>query len=118
MTIGGVIYGQNDLLTFLPTGQPPKGGNGYIIGGSQLIAAVLNIAAGAQYSPSVIAAISTMNSLLTGINMIMPDGSIKSTPSDPLNSQLISLGDTLDNYNSAVGLNCSEGAGLNTGSGK
>jgi hypothetical protein len=117
MTIGGVTYSQADLLLFLPTGQPPKGGNGYIIGGSQLIAAVLNIAAGAQYSPSVIAAISTMNSLLTGIHMIS-GGTIIGTPSDPLNSQLISLGGTLDNYNSAVGLNCSEGAGLSTGSGK
>jgi hypothetical protein len=117
MTIGGVTYSQADLLNFLPKGQPPAGGNGYIIGGSQLIAAVLNIAAGAQYTQPVIDAISTMNSLLTGINMIS-GGSIIGTPPDPLNSQLISLGGTLDNYNSDVGLNCNEGAGLNTGSGK
>ncbi len=117
MIIGGVTYTQADLLNFLPTGQPPAGGNGYIIGGSQLIAAVLNIAAGAQYTSSVVNSISSFNSLLTGINMIS-GGAIIGTPSDPLNSQLVNLGGIFDNYNSAVGLGCSEGSGLNTGSGK
>ena len=117
MTIGGVTYLQAQLLLFLPTGQPPAGGNGYIIGGSQLIAAVLNIAAGAQYSSSVVTAISSFNSLVGGINMIS-GGAIIGAPADPLNSQLVSLGGTFDNYNSAVGLGCNEGSGLNTGSGK
>jgi hypothetical protein len=107
MTIGGVTYSQTDLLKFLPGGQPPAG-NGYIIGGGELIAAVLNITAGAQYSPSVIRAISTMNSLLTGIHLIpVAGGSIIGTQLNSLNSQLISLGATLGDYNSAKGLNCS-----------
>jgi hypothetical protein len=117
MTIGGVTYTQTQLLLFLPTGQPPAGGNGFIIGGSQLIAAVLNIAAGAQYSSSVTDAISSFDTDVMGIHMIS-GGAIIGPPSNPLNSQLVNLGGVLDNYNSAVGLGCSEGSGLNTGSGK
>jgi hypothetical protein len=114
MMIGGITYTQAELLLFLPTGQPPKGGNGYIIGGSQLIAAVLNMAAGAQQTTAALGAISDMNTLLNGIDMVS-GGAIIGTPADPLNTLLKIDGGTLDSYNSALGLGCSEGDGLNLG---
>ncbi len=114
MTIGGITYTTAQLLLFLPTGQPPSGGNGYIIGGSQLIAAVLNMAAGAQQTTASLNAISDMNTALTGINMIC-GSAICGTPSDPLNTLLKNDGGTLDSYNNATGLNCTEGTGLTLG---
>ncbi len=114
MMIGGITYSTAQLLLFLPTGQPPKGGNGYIIGGSQLIAAVLNMAAGAQQTTAALSAISDMNTALTGINMIC-GAAICGTPAGPLNTLLKNGGATLDSYNNAVGLNCKEGEGLTVG---
>jgi hypothetical protein len=104
MTIGGTTYTQAQLLTIMPTGGNAGVGNGFVIGGSQLVAAVLNIANGAAHSGTVDAAIAQMNTLLTGQNLLGP------TPSNPLNNQLKTLGGILDAYNSsASSLNCPEG---------
>ena len=105
MTIGGITYSQTDLLSFLATGgRSPAGGNGFRIGGSQLIAAVLNIANGVSHSASLDATITAMNTELTGHDLR------GSKPSNPLNADLINFGATLDAYNdSAAALGCTEG---------
>jgi hypothetical protein len=109
MTIGGVHYTQDQLVTIMPSGGSATGGNGFVIAGSQLIAAVLNIAAGAQHSSSVDTTISNLNTALHLQNILGP------TPPDPLNSELKAFGDALDTYNSATGLNCTEASGLTLG---
>jgi hypothetical protein len=105
MTIGGITYSQADLLSLLPTGSRSQaGGNGFRIGGSQLIASILNIANGLSHSASVDAAISAMNTELMGHDLRGPK------PSNPLNADLISLGSTLEAYNDgAAALGCTEG---------
>jgi hypothetical protein len=106
MTIGGITYSRADLLSLLPTGSRSQaGGNGFRIGGSQLIAAILNIANGSAHSASLDATISAMNTELTGHNLLGPK------PANPLNADLIGFGATLDAYNSSAGsLGCTEGA--------
>jgi hypothetical protein len=106
MTIGGITYSHADLLSLLPTGSRSQaGGNGFRIGGSQLIAAILNVANGSSDSASLDATISAMNTELTGHDLR------GSKPSNPLNADLISFGSTLDAYNSSAGsLGCTEGA--------
>ncbi len=105
MTIGGITYSQADVLSFLPTGsRAPAGGNGFRIGGSQLIAAILNIANGSPHTASLDATISAMNTELMGQDLR------GATPPNPLNSDLIAFGSTLDAYNSSAGsLGCVEG---------
>lgn len=105
MTIGGITYSQADVLSFLPTGsRAAAGGNGFRIGGSQLIAAILNIANGSPHTASLDATISAMNAELTGQDLRGPK------PPNPLNSELINFGNTLDAYNSsASSLGCVEG---------
>ena len=117
MTIGGKVYTQLQLLSLMPSA--PAKGSGYVIAGSQLIAAVLNIAGGAQHGLSVDADIKAVNDLLsvdprmvgtapgvgTAINYTLPAN----------NADLITGGGLLDSYNSAVGLNCTEATGLTLG---
>ena len=114
MVIGGITYTQSQLELFLPTGGSSGGGNGYLIGGSELIAAVLNIAADGQHSASVDSTIAAMNNALMGHNMIC-SGSICGAPANPLNNNLKNWGAALDSYNNAVGLGCAEGSGLELG---
>jgi hypothetical protein len=106
MTIGGITYSQADLLSFLPTGSRSQaGGNGFRIGGSQLIAAILNIANGSPDTASLDATISAMNTELTGHDLR------GAKPSNPLNADLVNFGPTLDAYNGSAGsLGCTEGA--------
>jgi hypothetical protein len=105
MTIGGITYSKADLLSLLPTGSRAQaGGNGFRIAGSQLIAAILNIANGSAHSASLDATISAMNTELMGHNLLGPK------PSNPLNADLIGFGATLEAYNSsAASLACTEG---------
>ena len=105
MTIGGITYSQADLLSFLATGgRAQAGGNGFRIGGSQLIAAILNIANGISHSASLDATIAAMNTELTGHDLR------GSKPSKSLNADLIDFGSTLDAFNdSAAALGCVEG---------
>jgi hypothetical protein len=104
MTIGGITYSHADLLSLLPTGSRSKaGGNGFRIGGSQLIAAILNIANGSEHS-AIDATILAMNTKLNGHSLL------GSKPPNPLNADLINFGSTLDAYNSSAGtLGCTEG---------
>ena len=120
MIIGGQHYTQAQLLSLMPSAAAK--GSGYVITGSQLIAAVLNIAAGGQHSAAVDAAIKTANNLLAvdarmvgtaygvglAINYTLPAN----------NDALVAASTALDNYNSDVGLTCSEASGLTTGSQK
>jgi hypothetical protein len=118
MVIGGVTYSQTQLLSLMPSGKNHPGNFGNSL--SQLIAAILNIAAGAQHPPStgVDAAIIADNAALTGVHLFQ-DGTTNPAviPSSVVAAVEANL-DTLDAYNSATGLGCSEGSGLNTGSGK
>lgn len=106
MTIGGTKYTEAQLLPILT--QNATGGNGIIIAGSQLIAAVLNIANGSPQPANVITAIESINNILTGL----PQPAFSDhTPAKATNDQLKSAGATLDTYNgSASVLGCVEGA--------
>jgi hypothetical protein len=117
MVIGGITYTQGQLLALLPSGSLHTGG--YVNALSQFIAAVLNLTAGAQAS-SIDATVSAINQDLTGITFVSGSG----TALDPyvlvpisasLQATLEGFENTLDNYNSAVGLGCSEASGLMLG---
>ena len=119
MTIGGITYTQSQLLALLPSGDLHPGDFANSL--SQFIAAVLNVAAGAKLTLSGADAIAAVNTALKGVNIFCPVGtsdSICSTIPSSVTATVESYEPALDNYNSAVGLGCSEGAGLNTGSGK
>ena len=108
MVIGGITYTQSQLLSILPSGSLHTGG--YVNALSQFIAAVLNLAAGAQHG-SIDSTISAINTDLTGVHFIVGT-SLGSVP-PAVQAALNGFEGTLDNYNSAVGLGCTEGSGLN-----
>ncbi len=117
MVIGGVTYTQGQLLALLPSGSLHTGG--YVNALSQFIAGVLNLAAGAQHS-TIDSTISAINTDLTGVTFVTGDGSALNpyalAPiSASLQSTLAGFETTLDSYNSATGLNCTEGSGLTIG---
>ncbi len=113
MTIGGNLYTQSQLLLLMPSGGLHSGAFANSL--SQTIAAVLNVAAGAQVTPAATAAISGVNTALTGVQ-IFSGNTINPAISATTIAKVESFESDLDNYNSAVGLNCSEGVGLNIGS--
>jgi hypothetical protein len=110
MVIGGIKYTQSQLLLILPSGALHTGG--YVNALSQFVAAVLNLAAGAQ-TDSIDSTISAINTDLAGIPFIT--GTSLAPISASLQATLASFETTLDNYNSAVGLGCTEGSGLTLG---
>lgn len=117
MVIGGITYTQTELLQVMPSGGLHSGN--YANSLSQLIAAVLNVAAGAQHTISGDAAIASDNTALAGVQIFCSAGlntlcSVSSTVVSAVQANLTGL----DNYNSALGLGCTEGAGLTIGSGK
>jgi len=105
ITIGTGSYTAAQLVDILNT--PPKGGNAVLILGHQLIAALANVFAGAQVTPAVATEIAAAEALFAGLNLSSTVDS-----SSTLGAQMVNLSNLLDNYNSAVGLNCSEGSGL------
>jgi hypothetical protein len=114
MVIGGTTYTEGQLLALLPSGSLHTGG--YVNALSQFIAAVLNLSAGAK-NGSVDTTVSTINTDLTGVTFVSGDGSAqhpyKLVPiSVSLQNTLTGFTQDLDNYNSAVGMGCSEGSGL------
>jgi len=115
MVIGNETYTQAQLLALLPNGSLHTGG--YVNALSQFIAAVINLAAGAQTgSPDLIdTAITTMNNDLNGIVFVTGNPPQLVSISSSLQTTLAGFTITLDNYNSAVGFGCTEGAGLNIG---
>ena len=111
MVIGGIKYSQSQLLLIMPSGALHTGG--YVNALSQLVAAILNIAAGAQHTATIDAAILAMSTDLFGHPFI--SGTSLAPISDSLKALLQGFESTLDNYNSAVGLGCHEGSGLHVG---
>jgi len=109
---GAETYTQDQILELLPSGSLHTGGVENDL--SQFIAAALNLIAGAQHTATIDGIIATIVADLSGTNIFSPP---------PLNipaqaqADLSANGDALNNYNSATGLGCSEGSGLNTGSG-
>jgi hypothetical protein len=118
MVIGSKSYTQAQLLLLMPSGGLHSGAFANSL--SQFIAAVLNVAAGAQVTPAANAAITGVNAALlaSGLNIFGPGPSINSNFSAATRALVESYETALDNYNSAVGLGCTEGSGLSTGSGK
>jgi hypothetical protein len=117
MVIGGITYTQGQLLALLPSGSLHTGG--YVNALSQFIAAVLNLAAGAQHA-GIDTTITTINTDLTGHIFVSGTG----TTLDPyvlvpisasLQTTLEGFEDTLDGYNSAANLGCVEANGLTLG---
>ncbi|HEX9198443.1 MAG TPA: hypothetical protein VF865_02715 [Acidobacteriaceae bacterium] len=112
LTIGGITYTRAQLVAILNT---PAGGNATLILMHQLIAALANEAAGAQHvgvvedGVSVDTAIAQAQTLLASVNNGFVD------PSSTLGGEMTALATVLDDYNSAVGLNCSEASGLTLG---
>lgn len=90
LTLGTVNYNQTQLLSIL---NRPVQGNGLISLSYQLIAAKLNIAAGASVPPGVATAIASADALIGGL-VVPPVGS-GSLPT----STTSSLTSTLDTYN-------------------
>jgi hypothetical protein len=136
VVIGGVTYTADQLHAILKTA--PKGGDAALILMHQLIAALANIAGGAQIAGvtelgvNVNLAISEAESLLQyGLPQPGLPGSNPSGVTFPINFNASSgnfvqasttlggyfttLSDILNAYNSAVGLNCKEGSGLTSG---
>ncbi len=113
MVIGGFTYSQTELLSVMPSGSLHPGNYGNSL--SNLIAAVLNLAAGAQDSPAVDTAIANANGALTGHPIFCPPNNSKLCSGS---FQTIVQSDltALNNYNQAVGLSCSEANGLKLGS--
>lgn len=109
LTIGGVSYTNAQLVTILNTA--PQGGNAALILMHQLIAAVANEAAGAQHTAAADAAISQAEGLIAANSLNFNSPTFVDSNST-LGAQMIALANILDNYNSAVGLNCSEASGL------
>jgi hypothetical protein len=117
MVIGGIMYTEAELLQVMPSGGLHSGN--YANSLSELIAAVLNIAAGAQHTTSADNAIASDNTALTGVPIFCGAThntlcSVSHTVVSAVEANLTAL----DNYNSALGLGCSEGAGLTIGRGK
>ncbi|HLG97603.1 MAG TPA: hypothetical protein VKX49_14915 [Bryobacteraceae bacterium] len=137
VSIAGVNYTAGQLHTILDTA--PKGGDAALILMHQLIAALANIAAGAQITGvtelgmNVSTAITDAESLLQfGLSQPGFPGSNPAGVTFPINfnsssgnfvqssttlgGYFTTLANVLDAYNSAQGLNCQEGSGLTSGS--
>jgi hypothetical protein len=117
ITIGGISYTQGQLLALLPSGSLHTGG--YVNALSQFIAAVLNLVSGAQHA-SIDATVSTINTDLTGVTFVTGSGTaldpyVLAPISASLQATLSGFENTLNNYNSAAGLGCTEASGLSLG---
>ena len=114
MVIGGVTYTQGQILALMPSGSLHTGG--YVNALSQFIAAVLNLTAGAQHTATIDTTIFAINMDLGGIPFVIGTSPVQLAPiSASLKATLASFETALDNYNSAMGLGCSEGSGLTLG---
>jgi len=93
LTLGTVVYNQTDLLAIL---NAPVLGNGLVSMSHQLIAAKLNVAAGAAEPAGIVAAIASADSMI-GALVIPPIGSGFIAP-----ATTGALNTTLDQYNSGT----------------
>jgi hypothetical protein len=109
--IGCHTYTDAELVAIL--NQNNAGGNAVTILGHQLIAAIANYAAGGQQTTAATAAIGASIALLCANNINMSTDFVQSGTT--LGQEMTDLANTLDAYNSATGLHCSEGSGLTLG---
>jgi hypothetical protein len=105
ITLGGISYNKNDFYAILGAS---GNGNAVSIMGSQLITAILNIAANGQSNAAILNAIAQALGYVNGINMVT--GYVAST--SPLGQQMLSVKDTLEAYNSGFFGTCTDGTGL------
>ena len=112
ITIGSFTYSQAELLQLLPSGSLHPGNYGNSL--SQFIAAILNVVAGAQQTVAGNAAILSDFNALKNFNIFATPTSLASAPASIVNTVEANQ-PALNNFNSAVGLNCQEGSGLNIG---
>jgi hypothetical protein len=112
LSIGAQTYTQDQILELLPSGSLHTGGVENDL--SQFIAAALNVIAGGQQTLQINFILGTIAADLSGTNLFVPSATAPNIPAQAA-ADLVKYGDALDAYNSATGLNCSEGAGLNTG---
>jgi hypothetical protein len=118
VTLGGVQYSQADFASILSA---PGAGNAVNIMGSQLVAAVLNIAAGAQTNAGILSAITQAQTLLqfglpggaASFPINMTTGDVPA--SSPLGQAMLSVESTLDSYNNGFFGTCQDGTGLSVG---
>jgi hypothetical protein len=115
LSIGAQTYTQDQILELLPSGSLHTGGVENDL--SQFIAAALNVIAGGQQTLQINFIIGTIAADLSGTNLFVPSATAPNIPAGKATADLLQFGGALDSYNSATGLGCSEGAGLNTGSG-
>jgi len=92
VSIGGISYSAADFLAILNN---PGGGNAVQILGFQLVAALLNAAAGATVPANVAKTIADAENLLTGINMLTDFVA----PSSTLGGQMTADAAVLDTFN-------------------
>jgi hypothetical protein len=109
--IGCHVYTDAELVAIL--NQNNAGGNAVTILGHQLIAAIANYAAGGQQTTAATAAIGAAIALLCANNINLSTSFVQA--GSALGQQMTDLANTLDAYNSATGLHCSEGSGLTLG---
>jgi len=102
LTIGGVHYSADDLLTILNN----NGGNAVVILGRQLVGALLNTAAGAKHNPAADAAITTAEALLAANSLNLLTSNVG--PATTLGAALVAQSEILDGYNNADFHTCSE----------
>ena len=103
LTIGGVTYSASELKTILNN---PGNGNAITILGPQLVAALLNKAAGAVDNSTADAAISTAEALLSTNSLNLLTSVV--APSSPLGQALITQASILDGYNNGNFNSCQE----------
>jgi hypothetical protein len=103
LTIGGIHYSAADLLSILNN---PGNGNAVTILGPQLVAALLNKAAGAVDNSAADAAITTANALLSANTLNLLSSIVD--PSSDLGQALITQAGILDGYNSGNFHSCQE----------
>lgn len=110
LVIGGVTYSPADLLEILNN---PGHGNAVAILGPQLVAALLNKAAGAADNSTADAAITTAEALLSTNNLNLLNSIV--APSSSLGQALIAQAAILDGYNNGNFHTCSDAQGLTLG---
>ena len=101
LTIGGVTYSPANLLAILNA----NGGNAVVILGRQLVAALLNLAAGATHDPAADAAIATAEALLASNSLNLLTSFVD--PSTSLGAALVAQSNILDGYNNGDFNSCS-----------
>jgi hypothetical protein len=94
VSIGGISYSHADFVNILDN---PGGGNAVHILGFQLLAALINTAAGASVPANVASTIAHAESLLNGINLL--SGFV--APSSPLGQQMLADAGILSTFNAS-----------------